>query len=315
MGSYPLVVGETAIVGMSGAGNFLSYNGADIALPDVTIKNCGAFFVHFLSPVPMTRFSDYPNASHPCAYRYCTSDVAPVGFAPTTYAVPAPPSPSITVSVTRTKSTTASGSRTSSASVSPLTQSATPSAPPPGVTWITVDGAAESGFVDAGASVYYVYAQPLPYAVLLTLNSLIGDADLFVGPAAPALNGSFAVVASSTNGDQRVDAVGCLPAGHAWSASGDTCSSCFGPTATTAWFVRVTGWSTASFSLNVTSMLDDPLFVGSPQPSPGVLGAQLALGVTAAGRLDVAATSAYWELGVPIEAAEFDTYVYLHRTG
>ena len=200
---------------------------------------------------------------------------------------------------------------------SPVSPSPSPSPAPPqvNITWLAVDGPPIRGYVDAGAAIFFMYSQTLPYGVQLTLLSLTGDADLFVGTGPPTLNGSgFVSTASSTNGDQAVDAVGCMSRGPAWSASSDPCGSCFGPLPSTTWYVRVSGWAGGSFSLNASSMLIDPLFIGSPQPSPGAIPSdvQLALGVTAAGALAASDTSVYWVLGVPVEAAAYPTHVYLH---
>ena len=181
-----------------------------------------------------------------------------------------------------------------------------------------MDGAPASSFLNSGATAYFVYQQLLPYAVQLTLTSVSGDADLFVGASPPQVGGApFAYNASSQNGDQLIDQINCLPVGPAWSASGDVGTSCFGPLVSTPWYVQVLSWSGGTFSLQAASLITVPALVGSPQPSPGALSdsPQLALGVTAAGRLDVAQTSAYWEIGVPPAGAPHGIQISLHITG
>ena len=226
------------------------------------------------------------------------------------------PTPPVTASLTlgaspsKTESTSRSSSMSPSASRSAApTPSVTATLMPPPVAPLVVDGAAARGSVVAGQALFFAYAQSLPYGVTLTLESLDGDADLVVGPAPPVLGGGFNYSASSTNGGSVVDAVTCESTGPAISASGGTgaqsgaaTSACWGPAATSTWFVQVAGWTAATFSLDAKSNMGDPLGVGSPQPSPGAVGATLALGVTAAGTLSAAAEVVYWALTPPPSA-------------
>ena len=187
------------------------------------------------------------------------------------------------------------------------------------VTPLVVDGDTATDSLGAGTWAYYSFSQPMPYGVLLTLTSISGDADLFIGSTLPtAVNGGFNYSVASDNGDSGVDWVQCLPNGGAVSAShGSTPSACWGPAATSVWYIQISGWTSTTYSLEATSLLSAPAGIGSPQATPNAYAASatLALGVTAIGALTYSGEVTYWTLEIPppsLSMATAPTSVYLH---